>query len=554
LRSGLIGVAVMKQNLGCFNLTGLLAAIVVVILAGAAGLLTGGSLFSSGGLNSIAGPVLGEVTSHAGLGGNCSACHTSPFSPETMNDRCLLCHQDVAAQFKNPTSLHGSTMIKDPSQPCRVCHTEHHGPSASLTKAQLAAGMHDQFGFSLKAHAKLQNGNPFSCKDCHTSGYASFDQTICSTCHMQIDNSRMQSHIAAYGTSCNACHDGIDSYGKSFDHHTATFKLTGKHGSLDCYACHNGDVKLADMKSTPMQCVDCHQKDDIHLGGLGKDCGSCHVTDSWVQATIDHSKTSFALTGAHINVACTDCHINNVFKGTPTTCYACHQSKDIHNGDFGQDCGACHKTDAWSDVTFDHSKSIFPLTGAHINVACTSCHVNNVFKGTPATCYACHKSKDIHNGSFGQDCAACHKTDAWSDITFDHAKSGFPLTGAHLSLACTRCHINNVFKGTPVQCISCHADPAFHAGLFGTNCSSCHTTTAWLPASFNGPHQFPTNHGGANTCRSCHPNSLASYTCFSCHNQGQMVSRHAAQGITDISNCVRCHASGGGGDSGGGGG
>jgi hypothetical protein len=113
---------------------------------------------------------------------------------------------------------------------------------------------------ALKAHAKLQDGTPFSCKDCHASGYASLDQAICSTCHAQIDAAAMQAHVAAYGTNCTACHDGIDSYGKAFDHNTVAFKLTGKHISLDCYACHKGDVKLADMKFTPTQCVACHHR------------------------------------------------------------------------------------------------------------------------------------------------------------------------------------------------------------------------------------------------------------------------------------------------------
>jgi hypothetical protein len=477
----------MKRNLGCFNLAGLIAALGVLVVTGAAWLFAGGTLFSPGRLNGDAGVALGGVTSHAGLGGSCSACHTPPFSPTTMNDLCIKCHQDVSAQFISPTGLHGLKLIKDPAQPCRSCHTEHHGASASLTKTRFESSMHDQFSFSLKAHPKRQDGSQFSCKDCHAAGYASFNQEICSTCHTQIDATLMQAHVGAYGTRCTACHDGIDSYGKAFDHQTKAFKLTGKHVSLNCYACHNGDASIADMKSTATQCI------------------------------------------------------------------ACHQSKDIHNGSFGQDCGACHKTDAWSDVIFDHSKSAFPLTGAHISVACTSCHQNNVFKGTPTNCYACHQSKDIHNGSFGQDCGACHKTDAWSHVTFDHSKSGFPLTGAHISVACTSCHQNNVFKGTPTQCSGCHVDPAFHAGLFGTGCASCHSTTAWVPAAFNGPHQFPTNHGGAGSCRSCHPTTLASYTCYSCHDQAQTASRHAREGITDISNCISCHPTGRGGDGGGGG-
>jgi len=40
--------------------------------------------------------------------------------------------------------------------------------------------------------------------------------------------------------------------------------------------------------------------------------------------------------------------------------------------------------------------------------------------------------------------------------SFDHAPTGFPLTGTHLSVACASCHINARFKGTPTRCIGCH--------------------------------------------------------------------------------------------------
>ena len=472
----------MKQGLGCLNATGIVATLVVLVLVGATFIISGGLIFSPGGLNAVSGAVLGGVASHAGLGGNCAACHTAPFSTLTMDQKCLACHADVANQMAASTGLHGKMVTNASAQTCRACHSEHHGPAGSLTNANVSNSDHAALGFSLTAHAKLQDGTAFSCKDCHANGYVAFDLPVCTTCHTQMNATTMQAHVTAYGTQCLACHDGIDTYGKAFDHSTTLFKLTGKHTSLDCYACHKGDLKLADMKSTSAQCVACHQKDDNHKGSFGTDCGACHTTDNWTQATFDHSKSAFQLTGAHVNVACAQCHINNVFKGTPTTCYACHQSKDIHNGSFGQDCGSCHKTDAWADVTFDHSKSAFPLTGAHVTVACT------------------------------------------------------------------KCHVNNVFKGTATQCVSCHADPAYHAGLFGTDCASCHTTTAWTPASFKLAHTFPINHGRASSCQSCHPTTLSTYTCFSCHDQTQMINRHAEEGITDISNCVHCHASGRGGN------
>ncbi len=172
------------------------------------------------------------------------------------------------------------------------------------------------------------------------------------------------------------------------------------------------------------------------------------------------------MTGAHQQAACSDCHKDKTFQGTPASCSGCHSGDDAHKGSLGTDCALCHSTSAWKPATFNHAKSAFPLTGAHAQVQCGACHANQTFKGTPTNCYACHSGDDNHGGKFGKDCAACHVTASWSQVTFDHNKSGFPLTGAHASVVCSKCHANG-FSGTPKACAACHAEPTFHAGLSG---------------------------------------------------------------------------------------
>jgi hypothetical protein len=94
-------------------------------------------------------------------------------------------------------------------------------------------------------------------------------------------------------------------------------------------------------------------------------------------------------------------------------------------------------------------------------------------------------------------------------------------------VVCEKCHINSVFKGTPQECSGCHADPAFHQGLFkGQACSTCHNTTKWFPAKFNLAHPEPTDGGeagsgithGRATCRDCHTVNLMAATCTNCHD------------------------------------
>ena len=48
-----------------------------------------------------------------------------------------------------------------------------------------------------------------------------------------------------------------------------------------------------------------------------------------------------------------------------------------------QECAACHSPEGWKPANVDHSKFAFHLDGQHATVACESCHINGVFKGTP---------------------------------------------------------------------------------------------------------------------------------------------------------------------------
>src|SRR5258708_31787258 len=95
---------------------------------------------------------------------------------------------------------------------------------------------------------------------------------------------------------------------------------------------------------------------------------------------------------------------------------------------------------------------------------------------------------------FRPPCETCHTVDAWSPATFAHPKSGFPLTGAHVSppLPCASCHTNNNYQITVTTCVSCHMDkfqsakaPDHVGGAFPQTCEICHNTTAWQPAKFD---------------------------------------------------------------------
>lgn len=347
-----------------------------------------------------------------------------------------------------------------------------------------------------------------------------------------------------------------------------------------CQACHTSPWSKTTLSD---RCLACHTSvagelqtgTGLHAGMLRQaaaiDCRDCHtehrgptaaLTEVDV-ATFPHAATGYALTGHRKMLdgrafACSDCHGGATFEFAIATCTDCHRQLDaatmtIHIADFSDACLGCHDgADRYRRDRFDHNVLAFPLLGKHAQAGCGECHAGAAtvadLQEAPHTCADCHLGDDAHDGQFGEDCAGCHNTTAWPDATFDHDQTAFPLTGKHTGVQCGDCHNGGVFEGTDTSCVSCHADPAFHRGVFETQCTDCHTAVSWEPATFNLPHTFPIDHGeeGPAACRVCHPDSVSAYTCYGCHehNPVETAAQHAEEAPGDISNCVKCHPTG----------
>ena len=482
---------------------GSIMALVASVGVGAATYITGGEIFSPGALNSVAADIsLGGVTSHAELA--CSDCHTPFWGSEYMGDRCLDCHNEIKSEMTEPTSLHAE--LAQPSN-CRTCHGEHLGPQSQLTRYDPELYPHAEFGFYLIAHRSTTDGQPFQCTDCHTQSLRTFEVGTCGLCHLEIDHALIATHLLDFDTGCLNCHDGIDNYGSNFSHQATTFPLEGEHFDLECRSCHAGAKSLVDLQETSATCIDCHAPDDFHASRLGEDCAACHTPQDWKVAEFDHTLTGFPLVEKHAVADCVDCHLDQPWNELSQDCIGCHVEEDVHQGRLGADCVACHNASDWSQILsedFDHNLTRYRLTGKHASIAtCESCHIGGQLAGTPTRCVACHRQDDKHQGSFGLECASCHNTSGWADATFDHDLTGFKLNGAHARVqTCVECHSAGQFAGTSSTCISCHKSDDAHNGNFGTNCSSCHSTGTWKPASFN--------HTGQTNCASCH--TTVSYT------------------------------------------
>ena len=304
-------------------------------------------------------------------------------------------------------------------------------------------------------------------------------------------------------------------------------------------------------------------------GTLPLECSTCHTPDSWTMrrgAPFKHEETGFPLIGQHANVRCASCHVGLKFKKGASGCLSCHT--DIHRSEMGANCLRCHTQQSWHipDMLQKHQSTRFSLLGRHGTVACQECHINagrKQYAGTPTDCYGCHREDFAATTSpshvaarFSTDCSQCHQVTAmqWGG-GFSHQLSRFPLTGAHTTLPCAQCHVNNDFQLQFTDCYACHSgafalpvSPNHVLGNFSHTCSSCHTLTAWTPSTFShsttayplvGAHQ-------AVACNQCHQSNQYKgllHACWDCHSgtfNAAANPNHAAGGFSH--DCMACHS------------
>ena len=322
-------------------------------------------------------------------------------------------------------------------------------------------------------------------------------------------------------------------------------------GLSNCQKCHEPGRQV-----TASKCLSCHQpiaqriarKKGVHRE-VTDDCVTCHVEHAGADAdlrpldtkTFDHpAETGFALEGLHAKLRgnCAACHKTRSFLVARPECASCHA--DPHKGTLAATCTTCHSTTAaFKDAarTFDHAKSAFPLTGKHQAVECAKCHKSKLFKDVAfASCTSCHKTP--HAPTFSTACTSCHTTAAWRSVKVDHARTRFPLVGAHQRVECVKCHVRPATQVKPksATCSDCHTDP--HKGQFkAQGCDTCHDNTSFKRArGFDHAKQTAfalTGKHAAVECAKCHKSAApsnvplskrtvdfrgASKACASCHS------------------------------------
>lgn len=470
------------------------------------------------------------IEGHAKNEKECTSCHER-FSKGTQAKLCLDCHDKVAGDITARKGYHGrSPHVRDKA--CSVCHTDHKGRDAIIVLLDRELFDHSHTDFALDgAHRRAQ------CSTCHKEEKAWRDAPgLCIDCHREQDV-----HKGEFGEKCADCHSSSTWGEKKFDHNTTDFPLKGAHEKVLCAACHPN----RHYKETPKACASCHRGDDIHRGGFGNKCDSCHGSTEWDKVKFDHNKTDFPLRGAHDKTACTACHLpGKEAKKLSTACVDCHRADDPHKGRNGERCQDCHNSSNWGKAQFNHDKDTkFPLLGSHKEATCNACHAGGVRKNAPVReCIDCHKTDDVHRGELGKKCGSCHKSEGWdSKLSFDHDLSRFPLYGLHALASCESCHTEGHYASLPHDCNDCHRTDDTHKGALGKSCSDCHNANGWRLWKFD--HEttdfsLTGAHDGL-ACNNCHlkgPAEKTSMECVSCH-LGDDV-HHGRFGR----NCNRCHS------------
>lgn len=269
-------------------------------------------------------------------------------------------------------------------------------------------------------------------------------------------------------------------------------------------------------------------------------CGHCHSPI--------HCVSSTKCQDCHLDVAEQRADVSGLHGNLPDTsrCNNCHVEHKGRENDI--------RTLAYTNV--NHYKLAgFSLDKHQVDyqdqpMSCTSCHSQDNSLSTEPDCVTCHVQQDhdrtaLHVKLVGSNCTGCHDgVDRMKDFVHDTI---YPLQGEHAQADCAECHIDQVFAGTPQDCVSCHHEPDIHAGEFGEDCARCHNAVAWAPAYLI-QHTFELQHTEdepALECQECHITKYSEHTCIDCHDADDpMHAAHVEYQVDETQACAECHPTG----------
>lgn len=233
---------------------------------------------------------------------NCGGCHKNDDVHLGRNgDQCETCHQvsgwkkvifDHAKETQFPltgehtrlacTQCHTGALTDPMPRDCAVCHAV--DDPHKTEEMAICATCHTTNGWNIISrfdHHFTQfplvgMHQVVACEHCHIGNQFVGTGTDCANCHKANDH-----HKGALGDQCQTCHNPNAWNLWSFDHFQHTgYELLGSHADVACDACH---APGTDPQNTPNVCGRCHERQDIHNGGFGSNCGKCHSQNKFFE-------------------------------------------------------------------------------------------------------------------------------------------------------------------------------------------------------------------------------------------------------------------------------
>ncbi len=229
---------------------------------------------------------------------DCRACHETKMTAPLPHNYCADCHWD----------FHEGQFVDVSRTPdCAECHTVD-GFSGSIFTVE----QHNASRFPLTgAHLATP------CFACHLQEDKWLFKDIgerCIDCHEDVHNGSVAVRFMP-DRACESCHMTESWSWVRFDHSLTDFALSGAHSALSCVACHVPDettdtIRRVIFDGLSSACTSCHE--NVHMRQFEQDgvtdCRRCHSYDHWQPSDFDHNTARFVLEGAHITVACDQCH------------------------------------------------------------------------------------------------------------------------------------------------------------------------------------------------------------------------------------------------------
>jgi len=378
---------------------------------------------------------------------------------------------------------------------------------------------------------KTVKEGPITCDSCHPPAASSFRDISCLACHKHAESvtDRLHTSVATYAyqsQNCYSCHPTGEK--RAFDH-CLTAGAGGACAGLitdGCAMCHDVGNQFAALPVAGF----------THQDTGGADCGTCHVTTTWLGANgAPPGKAFNPANDVTVDALIPTWSSTSITSVTPLV-------QTLH-------------------MEMDHTSTQVP---AGAMSACTNCHeagayfpgllhssLANLTLGQPAACSSCHAT--MPTGFVGPTAANPARTPASGEMRHDAVAwtAGAPTTTRLVTQDCGVCHTppGASLVATWLMGLPDGGPSQLHASLTAAgqpqpgSCVDCHANSKPTVVLNSGNSTLPANlqfdHGtlgSSGDCVSCHSRGGATqWTSFS---RGQFHLPGAASPTT----CLPCHA------------